>query len=589
MLVTAEHISKKHNDRQILDDVSFTLLPKEKIGLVGVNGAGKSTFLKILAEVEHFEGKVMKMKETKIGYLAQHERFPEGMKAIDYVVSQMDEKKRSESLYEAKKTLHRFGIEDENVLLSKLSGGAKKRVALSSLLVNDYDVLLLDEPTNHLDEEMIRYLEKYLLRFQKAIIMVSHDRYFLERITTRIIEVDRCKLYSYNGNYQAFLEGKTERMERFAAHERKRLSLLKRESKWMAQGAQGRGTKSKQRIERFESLEATSFAIDDKQLSITTKTSRLGRKIIELEHVSFGYNEVLIRDFSYAVTRNDRIGILGKNGSGKTTLFQLLTKDLEPTSGSVDVGETVTFGYYRQSDDITDPSMRCIDYISESGSVIETLDGELSASALMELFLFSKNQQYDKIATLSGGERRRLYLLKVLLQNPNVLLFDEPTNDLDLTTLAILEEYLEYFKGALILISHDRYFLDQVCDRLFVFQEDQTLKQYIGGYSDYIGYLEMEEQENENKEKKYREQKNKNIIRFTYQESKEFEQIDELLITCENNLSLLHKDLSACGNDYDKMMLVQVKIDELEQQLEHYNERWLYLYDIHAQIEEQKK
>lgn len=590
MLLTAEQISKKHNEKVILDGVSFTLLPKEKVGLVGVNGAGKSTFLKILAEVEHFDGKIMKMKETKIGYLRQHEHFPKGMTAIEYVMSQVSEEKKESVLFEARKTLHRFGIDDENQLLEQMSGGARKRVALSGLMVNDYDVLLLDEPTNHLDEAMIMYLEKFLIRFPKALVMVSHDRYFLERITTRIIEIDRGKLYSYEGNYSYFLEQKAARMEAFAAHERKRLSILKEEAKWIAQGPQGRGTKSKHRIERFNELQNTSYKVDQQNLSITTKTSRLGRKVIEMEHLGFAYEDgnVLFKDFTYSVTKHDRIGIIGANGSGKTTLFKVITQALAPTMGSVVIGETVRFGYYKQQDDIVDVNMRLIDYISEEAHEIETLDGVMSAGALMELFLFDKGQQYHKISTLSGGERRRLYLLKVLMQNPNVLLFDEPTNDLDLTTLSILEHFLESFNGALIIISHDRYFLDQVCDRLFVFQKDQTLKQYIGGYSDYIEYLNLEKEEKEDKEKIYRENKNKNVIRFTYQESKEFEGIDQLVVSLEEAIQALDDKLQD-QQEYAVISELTQKRTKLEEQLEQANERWLYLHDKAVQIEESKK
>ncbi|MGL5540367.1 MAG: ABC-F family ATP-binding cassette domain-containing protein [Erysipelotrichaceae bacterium] len=588
-MITLDHATKKVNVKTLFQDVQFVLEAHEKVGLIGVNGTGKSTLLKILAKKEPVDGTLMFAKDLRVGYLSQHEHFPKDISAIDYVLGQIPQEKREEAFFEARKTLHRFGIADEHMLLSHMSGGAKKRVALSALMVNPYDVLLLDEPTNHLDEHMILYLEKFLIRFSGAIVLVSHDRYFLERIVSRIVEIDRQKLYSYPGNYAAYLEGKSARMQADEAAERKRMALYRQEAKWAAQGAQGRGTKSKQRLERFAQLCEQKAPAGAQNMQFVTQSQRLGRKVLEIEHLEKRVGErVLIRDFSYTFTPSDRVGIMGPNGCGKSTLLELVAQTKQVDGGSIVMGETVKLGYFRQHFTIEDDSMRLIDYIQEVAHVVQTMQGEMEVGKLMELFLFPKSMQYQTIATLSGGEKRRLYLLRILAEEPNVLLLDEPTNDFDLATLTVLESYLDTFMGMVIVVSHDRYFLDKVCDRLFVFQNDGTLKQYLGGYSDYIGLLELEKEAIEKREPKGREPKNMNLVRFTYEESKDFETIDATLQEWEEKLAAIDEALQAAGSDFDALHALSGERDAISAKLDHINERWLYLYEKEALIQEQK-
>ncbi|MGL5978431.1 MAG: ABC-F family ATP-binding cassette domain-containing protein [Erysipelotrichaceae bacterium] len=589
MYISAEKITKKINAKTLFQDINFYLKPQDKVGLIGVNGTGKTTFLKVLAKEEVYEGNIMYAKDLKIGFLKQRQSFKPGQSAMDFVLEHVEESKREQAFFEARKTLHRFGVEDVEQTMDHMSGGAKKRVALCAVLVNEFDVLILDEPTNHLDELMIAYLEKYLMRFSGALLMVSHDRYFLDRCVNRIVEIEGCELVNYEGNYPYYLEHKALRLEAKKATERKRISLLKGEAKWMAQGAQGRGTKSKHRIERFEELSRSKADFSEQKVEILTTSERLGRKVMEIEGLGKQLGErVLFHDFSTVLTRHDRIGFVGVNGCGKTTLLHVLAGLQQPSFGHVVLGETVKLGYYHQEEVIPDPSMRCIDYVSEDVLQLETTQGVLSASSLMERFLFDKTMQYQAISTLSGGERRRLYLLKILIQSPNVLILDEPTNDLDLTTLTILESYLDEFNGAVITVSHDRYFLDKVVDRLYVFQEDGTLKQYIGGYSDYALQKQEEVTQKENKAKAYREQKNKDQVRFTSQEAKEFASIDATLEAAELALAQLDEEIDAASDDYELMMQLSEKREQASANLDMINERWLYLYEKDAEIKAQK-
>ncbi len=585
MYFSIDNISKKHNEKVILDNASFHLQPNEKVGLIGRNGVGKSTLLKIMAGVETYTGNIICSNQIKIGYLAQKPDFKGCKTPLEYLKAVSDKEINEHQLLKA---LRMFKIDDENIDLNVLSGGARRRVSIAALTVANYDLILLDEPTNHLDEVMIEYLEKYLLRFSGSMIMVSHDRYFLERVVTRIIEIVDHKINSYPGNYTKYLELKAQELIDNQAHERRLNAIYANEAKWASRGPQGRGTKSRERLERFENLKDSMLKTNDQSLSLDLNNSRLGKKIIEAHYVSFKYSDkLIINDFDYTFAKNDRIGIVGINGSGKTTLFKLLAKRLEPTSGEVIHGETVKIGYYEQEMPSVDPKLKLIDYIEEVNKFLETKDGLLSASKLMEQFLFTKQQQHQLIETLSGGELRRLYLLRVLMQNPNVLFFDEPTNDLDLMTLTILEDYLVSFNGVVVVVSHDRYFLDKICNRIFAFNEDQSLTAYIGGYSDYQDLLNKEKQEVKTTKKVVETKVVK--INLTYLEKKELETIDDELLAKEVAIEIINEKLQDCFDNYELLAQYTAEHQKLSEELEVINERWLYLHEKLAQVEAQKK
>ena len=480
MLISTNEITKFHNDKCILDKVSFSIEDNDKIALIGVNGTGKSTFLKILADKENYEGKMIKKSGLRIAYLAQDDDFNE-----EYTIEQVIKKHTSEvKEFEIKSILTKLKIEDTSLIIKTLSGGQRKRIALALTLCKPCDLLLLDEPTNHLDNDMIEWLEKYLIKYNKALMMVTHDRYFLERIVDKIIEIDRTKIYEYQANYSEFLELKEMREQQALANERKRHSFLRKELEWIRSNAQARSTKSKERIERFEKLSSIENIKQQESVQMIQLSTRLGKKIMNIEHLSMNIEDKqLFSNFTYHVKRNDRIGIIGDNGCGKSTLLNLISKELKPTSGTIEIGDTVKIGYFKQGVDDLDNSKVVKDVISEVSNDLKTSEGNLSAKTMLERFLFDSNLQYSRVGYLSGGEKRRLYLLKILMSAPNVLLLDEPTNDLDIQTLNILEDYLDSFNGVVITVSHDRYFLDRTCDYVFAF-ENGNINYYVGGYSD---------------------------------------------------------------------------------------------------------
>lgn len=590
MLVTANSITKFHNDKCIFKDISFSIEEAEKIAVVGINGTGKSTLLKIVANLEHYEGApLLKKKDLKISYLPQNPQFNSSLTILEQMYESLSEKEED---FEIKAILGKLGIFDVNEKIGHLSGGQKKRVALALALLKPSDLLILDEPTNHLDSEMIEWLEKYLIKFNKAVLMVTHDRYFLDRITTTIYEIDRTNLYKYDANYSHFLELKQEREEIALANQRKRHSFLRKELEWIRAGVQARGTKSRDRIERFEKLSSIEDIKEKENVQMIHVTSRLGRKTIEWNDLEMAYGDrTLFSDFTYTMKRNDRIGILGENGCGKSTLLNVLSKKLLPTGGSIEYGETVRIGYFSQECEEMNGDMRVIDYIREVSDDLATTEGHFSAKMMLERFLFDSNLQYAKISMLSGGERRRLYLLKILMEGPNILLLDEPTNDLDIETLTILEDYLDNFNGALICVSHDRYFLDRVCDSLFVF-ENGNVESMVGGYSIYI----------ENKQKEIKV-KNEGALAYAMQkqmqkqdrlfmsskEKKELEGMEALILSLEEKLSLLDEKMSLCADDFAQIDVLSKERENVENELEEKNMRWLELLEKEEAIKASKR
>lgn len=572
MLITGSNISKTYALKKIVDNVSFTIEEQDKIALVGVNGTGKSTLLKIIVGKEDFEGKIIKKKDITISYLSQNPDFEDNLTVMEQVYKFIPLKTPD---YEIKAILNKLGITNYEQKIKELSGGQQKRVALSITLLNPCDLLVLDEPTNHLDNQMIDYLEKYLKGLNKAILMVTHDRYFLERVTNKIIEVDRSKLYEYNTNYSNYLELKALREETEINQQRKRKLFLKKEIEWVRAGVQARTTKSKDRLQRFEKLSSVADYKENGEVQLINTASRLGRKTIELNNISFSYDDkVLFENFTYQFKRYDRIGILGVNGSGKSTLLKIISKTIEPTIGTVEHGETIKIGYFKQDHGDMPADMRVIDYIQDGASIIETNEGQLTAKQMCERFLFDTNMQYTQISRLSGGEKRRLYLLRILMSAPNVLILDEPSNDLDIETLQILEDYLDAFAGIIIVVSHDRYFIDRVCDHLFILK-NKTFTYQIGGYSDHIILLDKKNIEKklttnyQNKEKK---------IKLSYNEKKELEQLEAIIPTLEQEL----KDTELAMNnvtDYELISSLSATRDELENQIEIKSERWLELLE----------
>ena len=486
-ILNIEHISKNFGEKLIFDDVSYGIHEGDKIGIVGINGTGKTTFLKMIAGLEEPDnGQIIRQNGLRITYLPQNPEFPEGANVLDYVADgKWEQDWNTES--EAKTVLTRLGITEYMAKIETLSGGQKKRVALARTLVNPADVLVLDEPTNHIDNEMAMWLEEYLNRFKGVLIMVTHDRYFLDRVTNKILEIDHGKVYGYAENSSGFLELKAQREEMELASERKRQSVLRMELEWAKRGCRARSTKQRARLERLEALKNGKAPTQEKQVELDSIGIRIGKKTIELHHISKSYGEKkLIDDFDYIVLKNQRLGIIGPNGCGKSTLMKIITGKIEPDHGDVEIGDTIQIGYFAQEAEAMDPKQRVIDYMKDTAEYVPTKDGRITVSQMLERFLFDPVMQYTPIGKLSGGEKRRLYLLKVLMEAPNVLILDEPTNDLDIPTLTILEDYLDSFSGIVITVSHDRYFLDNVVDRIFAFEGDGILKQYEGGYTDYL-------------------------------------------------------------------------------------------------------
>ena len=598
LLLSAEKIEKSYGIKPLLEGASLYLGRGDKVGVVGLNGMGKSTLLKIIAGVEQYDsGSITKIPHLVIHYLPQQPDMQAGNTVLQQVFLGASEELRQMKEYEAKSILTKLGISDFQQDVSTLSGGQKKRVAIASALATPCDLLILDEPTNHLDHHMVAWLEQTLQKFRGALLMITHDRYFLDRVSNKILEVNNGQIYQYESNYSGYLESKAQREEMALSSERKRQSLLRKELQWIQRGVKARGTKSRSRVERFEALREKEAPELPQQLEISSVGTRLGKKTIEVNHISKSYGDkVLIQDFSYIVPRNGRIGIIGENGCGKSTLLQLLSGNLSPDTGTVEIGDTVKIGYYTQECKNMDEHQRVIDYIKDGAEWIETINGKLSAAQMLETFLFRGDMQWNYINKLSGGERRRLYLLRVLMEAPNVLLLDEPTNDLDIETLQILEDYLETFSGAVIVVSHDRYFLDKVTDTIFEFEENGTLKQFLGGYSDYFNTAKTDLRVKREKEIKLSSNEQgqsqsakKQKLKFSYNEQREFREIDSIIEALEVQIQTLSREIEASSSDYDALTRLLKEKEESEQLLEQKMERWFYLHDLAEQIEAQKQ
>lgn len=632
-LITLEHISKSYSEKNLLKDVSLGINEGDKVGLIGVNGAGKSTFLKIVAGIDEFyDGTVTKGKNVRIEYLSQNQNFKEDATILEQIfrgeTREMKILKEYEDLVEkmslggneelnerllklqqeiddlslwdleseAKSILNKLGIKNYDEKIKNLSGGQKKRVALASALISPCELLILDEPTNHLDSESIEWLEEYLNSRKGALLMITHDRYFLDRVTNKILELDRGTMYSYDGNYTTFLEKKMERLQLEQTLEDKRQSLIRNELKWVRRGAKARSTKQKARLQRFDELVNREYVKPQENLEMSFIGTRLGKKIIEINNISKSFGDkTLIKDFSYIFTKTDRIGIVGENGAGKTTLINMLRGKLMPDSGSIEVGETVKIGCFAQDNTSMDPNMKAIDYIKEGGEVIPVADGsKITASTLCERFLFDGTLQYSKIEKLSGGERRRLHLLRVLMESPNVLLLDEPTNDLDINTLTILEDFLDDFSGVVVVVSHDRYFLDRICNKIFSYEGNGLIKPYHGNFSDYqiSKVVEEVEKDEKKKEKKPETQRVKNKDtrpKFSFKEAKEYETIEEDISKLEEKILQLEEEMVKNASSYGKLQELVEEKEKTEEELLYKYERYEYLEDLAKKIDEYKK
>lgn len=566
--ISVDSLFKKMNDRVLFQDVTFSIQEQEKVALIGTNGSGKSTLLKILAQEETIDGgRILTKNGLKVHLLRQNPVFTQTT-----VWQEIIQYQKQCPTYQVKSILTKLGFSDFDLPISTLSGGQKKRLALAIVLMEPCDLLLLDEPTNHLDEEMIEWLEKELKQTKSAVCMVTHDRYFLDRITDTILEIDEGKFYIHHGNYATFLENKAIRQEQEVQKQKKLKALYKKELAWVRAGAQARSTKQQARLNRFEDLRNQRFKDVEKSLNLSSFSARLGKKTIEWEHIGMHYgNHVLFEDFSYSLLRQDRIGIIGRNGCGKSTLLNILAGDIQPSSGTISFGDTVLIGYFRQGDEMVDLSMRAIDYIKEVAEVIHYGKETLTASQMMERFLFPKQMHYTPLERLSGGERRRLYLCRILMQGPNILLLDEPTNDLDLLTLEVLEDYLDTFMGAIITVSHDRYFLDRVCDKVFV-MENQHWQAYTGGYSDYLE--KKKDCSKSSQEKKVREKSRSSL---SYLEKKELENLPEQMETMQNQIDTYDQKMQGVMDDFTKLSEYSQKRSELEEQLETLTLRWMEL------------
>lgn len=597
IISSAVNITKSYSERILLNSISLYINEGDRIGIVGINGTGKSTFLKIIAGAETPEsGAISKAAGLKIGYLPQNPVFDENITILEQVFKGASKQVEEPKVYEAKTILTKLGLADFEKNVSLLSGGEKKRVSIASALIHPSDILILDEPTNHIDNEMVQWLEKFLLKYTGAILMVTHDRYFLDRITNRIVEIDNGSLYSYDANYSKFLELKALREEIEIGTERKRRSFLRKELEWISRGARARSTKSKARIEQFEQLSQKEGPAAARKLDINSVTTRLGKKTVQINGISKSFGDrLIIRDFEYNLLRNDRIGIIGKNGCGKSTLLKMICGKIAPDAGTIETGDTVKIGYFSQECEQMDTSLRVIDYIRGIAENIVTADGVLTASQMLEKFLFPADQQWNTIERLSGGERRRLYLLRTIMDAPNILLLDEPTNDLDIMTLMILEDYLESFNGAIVVVSHDRYFLNKVADKIFVFQNDGTLKQYLGGYADYHQQIEKADSQ----KPKDRSQKplvsnlrTKDAIpikaKFTYKEQQEYLIIDSIIADLEKQIDSTKKEIETEASNYVRLEELLERTASLELLLHEKMERWLYLNDIAEKISAQK-
>ena len=593
-ILNIEHISKIYGEKVIFDDVSLGIHSGDKIGVIGVNGTGKTTLLKIIAKInEPDKGQIICGNGIRVSYLPQNPEFPKKQSILEYVMDGKEHQDwKTES--EAKTILTKLGIYDFDEGCDHLSGGQKKRVALARTLVDPTEVLILDEPTNHLDNDMVLWLEEFLNSFRGVLIMVTHDRYFLDRVTNKIVEIDKGKLYEYDTNYSGFVELKVQREEMELATERKRQSLLRVEMEWMKQGIKARGTRQRARTERFEELKNAKGPSMQQNVEMDSISSRLGKTTIELEHISKGFGDKhLINDFSYIVLRDDRIGFIGPNGCGKSTLMKMIMGILQPDEGNITIGDTVKIGYFAQENEDMTGDIRVIDYIRNVAEYIQTTKGQASASQMLDRFLFPPELQYTPLDKLSGGEQRRLYLLKVLMEAPNVLILDEPTNDLDIQTLTILEDYLDTFAGIVITVSHDRYFLDRIVNRIFAFEEGGHLKQYEGGYTDYLEKVKpaakpekSKPAKKENNGKKFQKEHQKKL-KFTYKEQKEFETIDDDIAKLEEKLEQLDEEIMENATNSGKLAELTEQKESAQAELDEKMDRWVYLNDLAEQIANQ--
>ena len=606
-ILNAEKISKTYGEKVLFDKVVLGVNKGDKIGVIGVNGTGKSTFLKIIAGIEEPDaGEIVSGRGVTVSNLAQAPQFNPGDTIVGYVIKG----KNNASEAEAKTILTKLGITDFDAAINTLSGGQRKRIALARTLVSPAEVLILDEPTNHLDSDMVIWLEEYIKKFKGELIMVTHDRYFLDNVTNRIVELDGGKLYGYDTNYSGFLELKTQREEMERATEAKRANILRRELEWIRRGCQARSTKQQARIDRYEDMKEASrqarASFENKALEMNSVSTRLGKKTIELSDICKSFAEKkVIDDFTHIFLRDDRIGIIGKNGCGKSTLMKIITGNLKPDSGSVEIGDTVRIGYFMQENEPLDEKMTVLEFVRSIGEYVTTATGKATASQMCEKFLFGPKSQWTPISKLSGGEKRRLYLLSVLMSAPNVLILDEPTNDLDIETLEILEDYLDGFAGIVIVVSHDRYFLDRTVDRIFSFEGGGRLKQYEGGFSDYYEKKQTEngiasdgatqsvkeavsgDTTSAKPKKYYKERENK--LKFTYAEQKEYDTIDDDIASLESKIEELDGEIAGAATQYSRLNeLMQEKAD-VEAQLEHKMDRWVYLNDLAEKIEAQKQ
>lgn len=594
MIITCNQVCTSYLDKPILKDLSFTINENDKIGVVGINGIGKSTLLKtILGKIELDSGIIYKKKDIKIAYLPQQPEFNEEATILEEATRLTE----NESEYGVASSLNKMGLLDHNKLIKHLSGGEKKRLGIAIMLVTKCDLLLLDEPTNHLDIWMINYLEKFLIKFNKALLLVTHDRYFLERVTNKILEIERPSSFGGNGilydsNYSRFLELKAERLQNLKASERRLSAILKKESEWIKMNPQARSTKSKERIERFYKLEEESKEVNkiltdqSSRIEISSTKTRLSKKTIILDNISKTISgKVLFKNLSYNVNRFDRLGIVGPNGCGKSTLFNCILGLKQPDSGTITIGETANIGYFKQEDEIFQSNKKILDYLKTFGEYMKTKDGTISASQLLENYMFSPDVQQMPLSVLSGGERRRLQLLTVLIKNPNILFLDEPTNDLDIYTIELLENYLENFVGAIIVVSHDRYFLDKIVDHLLVF-EDGNVNESLLCITDYIQESLNNKKENKQTKNNY---KDNSMPKFTSKEKKEFETIEQDIEKIENRIKEIEKESLECGSDYQKLMILQEEKELLEQQLLEKLERWEYLNNLNEEINNYKK
>lgn len=629
-LITIENITKSYGDKAILDNISLGINDGDKIGIIGINGTGKTTLLRIIAGVDECdEGKITTSNELKMEYLFQNPDYnPEntvleqvfkgnskemmilreyenilekvnfGDTSLSEKLIKLQEQIDSLNLWQmeskAKMILTKLGIYDFGKKMGKLSGGQRKRVFLAAALIRPSNLLILDEPTNHMDNDTIDWLEGYLNSRKGALLMITHDRYFLDRVTNRIVEVSDGVLYNYEGNYSLYVEKKLEREEQKVSEQRKKENLYRNELKWIRRGAKARSTKQKARIDRFEKLKDSMEKISDDKLELSVVGTRLGNKIIEINDISKSYEKDLIKDFTYMLLRNDRIGIIGPNGAGKSTLMDIISGKTKPDKGTVEIGDTVKIGYFSQETYDIDGSMRVIDYVKEIAEYLPLSNGDrISASDMLERFLFAPEKQYTPISKLSGGERKRLYLLNVLMSSPNVLLFDEPTNDLDIATLTVLEDFLDKFNGPVMTVSHDRYFVDRTCNKIFAYEGEGEIEIIHGNYSDYSIWKEENKRINDvpvevKVEKKGKPSKER-TLKFSYNEQKEFDEIDDVIAGLEDRVADIDKEIEKCVTDYVRLQELTDEKEEVKKQLDEKYERWTYLNELAEKIDEQKK